>query len=469
MILDKEYFLNFNKELSNIIEKIADNDGIALVVGGAVRDYLLDNKIIKDLDIEVYNLDLNKLKNILAEFGKVNLVGKKFGVLRINRINIDWSLPRIDSSGRHPEVKIDKNLDYKVAFKRRDLTINAMGVNLNTGELIDLYNGEKDLKNKILKAVDEKLFLEDPLRFYRVMSFYGRLNMAPDENLDLLCEKIDLTGVSRERIEDEFNKLFLKSNQPSLGILWLKKINRLKEVLPEVYNLIGVPQSKVYHPEGDVFVHTMQTLDIAANLKYDSEQDKFIIMWAILCHDLGKFNTTEKVNDSYRSYGHELTGVTLSENLLKKISENKGLLKKVKKLVRYHMMPGQLVRQDSKDAAYKRLAKKLEHENLSLELLAKLAYADLLGRKNLKNFNKENKDLLNNNKKLIDQFINKINNLKINKFPEPAVLTGKDLIDLNLAEPGKKMGDILAKAYKLQIENNILDKKEIIKKIFKNK
>jgi tRNA nucleotidyltransferase (CCA-adding enzyme) len=254
--------LKQNPLIIQIVKSIAQNNAKAYLVGGAVRDLLLDIAV-KDLDIEVHGLAPKELEKILSRFGPVSLVGKSYGVFRLHGLDADWSVPRSDASGRKPEVKIDPYMSLKDAFRRRDLTINAMGMDLTNFGLVDPFGGYNDLKNKILRATDAKLFLEDPLRFFRVMQFIGRFQMRPDDELNKICSEMRIKDVSIERIDQEFAKLFLKSNKPSLGIRWLKFINRLKEILPELYATIGVEQNPQWHPEGDVFEHTMQSLDAA--------------------------------------------------------------------------------------------------------------------------------------------------------------------------------------------------------------
>src|SRR5581483_2368303 len=178
----------------------------------------------------------------LSLYGPVSLVGKVFGVFRIHGLDIDWSLPRSDSSGRKPEVQIDPFMGYKEAFARRDLTINAMGIDLVSHALIDPFNGCADLKAGILRAPDAAFFVQDPLRFYRVMQFIGRFGYRPDDELNRICASMDIATVSRERIEVEFEKLFLRSEQPSLGLRWIEKLGRMREVLPELAATVGVMQ-----------------------------------------------------------------------------------------------------------------------------------------------------------------------------------------------------------------------------------
>lgn len=489
-------------ELKTIIVQLTQIPGVrVLLVGGAVRDILLGGIELKDLDLEVYGLSLAQLETELSKFGTVILVGQAFGVLRLAHLNIDWSLPRSDSAGRKPAVQVGPNLSLQVAFRRRDLTINAMGVNLATGELIDLYGGQQDLKQKVLRAVDPELFSEDPLRFFRVMSFIGRFEFQPDLILNNLCKTMDLTKISRERIEQEFQKLFLKAQRPSLGIRWLQAIGRLKDILPELYNTVGVPQNIKWHPEGDVFEHSMQALDaVICQLNSDNSKEnnnpksleitnindsvdnfvssaesavipkvskrdlaelRVLLCWAAICHDLGKAVTTKSIDGLYRSFGHEVAGVELSKNLLKRVTEQKDLLKTVPKLVLYHMRPGQYVVQKVRASTYKKLALQLAPD-ASLFLLAQLSRADRAGR---------NGDGSQMPLKIIDQdildFIARAQLLNIVLAPELPVLTGQDILALNLVATGPELGAFLARAYDIQIMQGIKDKAVLLQKLAK--
>lgn len=443
--------LDENPLIQNIVNAIAQANGRAILVGGAVRDLLLGLPI-KDLDIEVHGLTSDALEKILKFFGPVSLVGKSFGVFRLHGLDIDWSLPRKDSEGRKPIVEVDPFLSIENAFKRRDLTINAMGIDLVTHELIDPFNGQSDLQHGILRATDKDFFIQDPLRFYRVMQFIGRFQMQPDEELNNICANMDIANISRERIEEEFEKLFLKSKKPSLGIKWLDQINRLNEVLPEVYNLKNVPQEPSWHPEGDVFEHTMQAIDSAANLNYEMQNDKLILCYAALCHDLGKTITTEMIDGKYKSHGHEFESEILAKILLARITNNIDLKRTILKLVKYHMQPSQLIKNKAKDAAYKRLAMKLSPET-NLDMLSKLFKVDRLGR------NPKKGEPLIGPDKDVEAFINKIKDLNILYKPQDALLHGKDLIEY--IQPGPELGEILHEAYKIQIDEDIQDKEEL--------
>ncbi len=446
--------LNQYSLLHSIINSIVKADGIILLVGGAVRDLLLGLSV-KDLDCEVHGISLDNLEQLLGKFGIVSLVGKQFGVLRLHGLNIDWSVPRNDSSGRKPTVVLDPSLSIEEAFRRRDLTINAMGINLSTYELIDPFNGLHDLQRHILRTPDPALFVQDPLRFFRVMQFVGRFQMNPDATLNQICSNMDISGVSRERIEHEFKKLLLQSKRPSLGLVWLDTIGRLADVLPELAVTKNISQEPKWHPEGDVFEHSKQSLDAAAALSYDDQQEKLIILYAALCHDLGKATTTEIIDHKVRSFDHAQEGAIITKKLLQRITNNKELIDDVCILVRYHMQPTQLVLQHSTLAAYKRLAQKLAP--LTLNMLAKLALADKRGR------NQHKGTPLTVDVPEIDQFLIMAQKANVLTCVEQPLLQGKDLLDV--IPPGPLLGAMVKKAYQVQIEENIHNKEELKERI----
>ncbi len=476
--------LKIFENIKPILLSIINSGGIPYLVGGTVRDIILKVDV-KDVDIEVHKISLSDLEKVLKSFGHVRIVGKKFGVLRIDGIDIDWSLPRKDSKGRKPKVEIDPEMTINNALRRRDLTMNAMAIDLrellpvrpersrrmagvqhekidfDQATIIDPYNGIKDLKNKILRVVDEELFLEDPLRFFRVMQFIGRFEMMPDEKLNEICKKMDLrdltTGkiVSKERIFEEIKKLFLKSKKPSLAFRWLKEISRLKDIFPEIYNLVGVEQKKEYHPEGDVFEHTMQAIDAAVAFnKYDNEDEKLLIIFSVLCHDFGKPETTDK---DLSAKGHEKAGVEIAKKFLKRITDNKLLIDGICKLVLYHMRPSLFVADKAKLKAYKRLAIKLSPQ-VNMRQLALVAMFDKRGRNP-----KKGKPLGDVYKEQFDDFLKMAKQAKIDKGPEKPVLLGKHILDV--IEPGPQMGMILKRAYEIQIEENITDVEELKKRV----
>lgn len=443
-----------------IVNAISDNKGRALLVGGAVRDMVM-NVPIKDVDIEVYGLTEEQLENILQQFGPVSLVGKAFGVLRIHGLDVDWSLPRADSPGRKPTVIIDPFVSVETAARRRDLTMNAMAFDLVTQELIDPCGGKADIKNKLLRTPDARFFIQDPLRFYRVMQFIGRFEMMPDDELNALCKTMDITHVSRERIEEEFKKLLLRSKRPSLGIRWLHDIGRLADVLPELADTVGIVQGTQWHPEGDVFEHSMQTLDAAVIIvkKYDDEFDKLVLLYAALCHDLGKVTTTTQVGGIIKSIGHEKDSKKFTRTMMKRITHNGDLIDAVSSLVLHHMTPLQFTSNKAKLPAYKRLANKLAH-NVNMSMLIDVCIADKRGR------NGAGHEPLTCNFPDVAEFKAKVEQAQVLVSPVRPLLKGADVLDM--VSPGPKMGQLLAYAYSIQIEKGITNKQVLKEYVMKN-
>ena len=226
---------NYPIKLDKIFDKLIQNDAKPIIVGGYVRDSLL--KIVSDdIDIEVYNIaSFEKLEDLLTEFGSVNSVGKSFGVCKLDfkGFHLDFTLPRIDNkvSVGHCgfDIKIDTSLDYKTASSRRDFTINTIGYDIASRSLLDPFDGITDLKNKVLKVVDAKKFAQDPLRVLRAMQFCARFELKADEQLISICKDMChnhlLEELAQERLFEEFKKLLLKSEKPSIGLEFLKQID----------------------------------------------------------------------------------------------------------------------------------------------------------------------------------------------------------------------------------------------------
>jgi len=244
--------------LIDILIKLQENGYRPYLVGGCVRDFFL-NKQIKDFDVEVFDLDnLQNIIPILEQFGSVNSVGKSFGVLKLssNDFEFDFSLPRIEEkvgkSHRDFIVTTDSKLTFKEAAKRRDFTINAIGYDYFKDEFIDPFNGIDDLKNRTLKHIDEKTFVEDSLRVYRSVQFASRFEFKIDENTKILCKKIVSSGelkfLPKARVFEELKKLFLKSKKPSLGLNLLKEFNimNIEQNLEEIDNLAFILKDKNY-------------------------------------------------------------------------------------------------------------------------------------------------------------------------------------------------------------------------------
>lgn len=224
--------------LDKIFEKLNNYSIKPIIIGGFIRDQLLEIES-KDIDIELYNVkNIDFLENILKEFGTLNEVGKSFSVIKlcIADLELDFSLPRTDSkiaSGhRGFKVTANTNLDFKTASSRRDFTINAIGYDVQEQKILDPFGGIEDLYNKRLKAVELKKFGEDPLRVFRAIQFASRFDLQIDEKLLIRCQTMvdqeELSSLSKERIFTEMQKLLLKSATPSSGFILIKQLGLFK-------------------------------------------------------------------------------------------------------------------------------------------------------------------------------------------------------------------------------------------------
>ncbi|MBU0720036.1 HD domain-containing protein [bacterium] len=451
--------IDYPNILDEIFYKMQSLHAKPIIIGGYIRDNILQfyskgqdysqkSGSSKDIDIEVYGLSsFSELEDILKEFGKINTVGKSFGVCKLNieNMDLDFSLPRLDnhiSAGhRGFEISLKPDLDFKSAIQRRDFTINAIGFDVLEKKIIDPYNGISDLKNKILKAVDKTTFVEDPLRILRAVQFCARFDLDMDEELKTLCrEMIEsdlLVTLSKERIFEEIKKLLLKSNTPSVGFEILRQLGALK-YFPELEAIIGVQQNPVYHPEGDVWTHTMLTLDAMTRLKTDDDKTNLVLMLAALCHDFGKAVTTKEKMGVITSISHETAGLIPAKNFIRRLSNQNELIERVLPLIQYHLMVTQLYEQKSKDSALLRLATKVNMQELLL-----LSRADFLGRTT-----EESKSGVY---KAGDAIQKRVKNLDILHKKVPPLLQGRDIMACGIS-PSKEFSKILDSAYEAQMD-----------------
>ena len=441
-------------DLLDIARAIREAGGRALVVGGYVRDQLR-GQTSKDIDVEVYGLALDALELLLARFGSVLTIGRSFGVLRLKELNVDFSLPRRDSKSdighRGFVVTTDPGLDFATAARRRDLTINSLGLDPLTRELLDPHGGQQDLERGILRATDAAHFGEDPLRGLRVAQFAARFDMQADEQLCALCAGLDLSELSPERIYGEFSKLLLEAARPSIGLAFLHRTNLLR-FFPELAALIGVDQDPEWHPEGDVWVHTLMVVDEAAALR-DHTADDAALMFGALCHDLGKPATTVVKRGHIRSPGHDVEGVAFAQQFLGRLRAPNQLVTRVCALVEHHLAPALFIKNGAGAKGYRRLARKLDAAGVDVNLLLKVAHADHLGR--------TTSEALARKFPAGDEFLQNAKALSIDReAPKDAVL-GRHLLARGL-DPGPHFAVLLERCRALQDEHGLTDPETIL-------
>jgi len=440
-----------------IARAVAYAGGRAYVVGGYVRDHLLDRPC-EDVDVEILGLGDEVFEALLAHFGEPFRSGRSFDVLRIRGLDADFSL--VEGAGGTPS-------DFARAALRRDLTINAIALDPLTGEILDPHGGRDDLAAGILRATDPTRFGDDPLRALRVGYFHALLDMRIDPELSELCAAQDLSSISPERVYQEMRKLLLRTDHPSRAFRLLDE-TRLLRFMPELDALPGVPQDPEWHPEGDVWVHTLMALDQAALLRGSTAQeeshdgdeaDDLALMLGTLCHDLGKPLTTETTDGRVRSPNHCRAGLAPTESLLTRWRAPHRLVERVLALVDHHLAPAQFVAQRSGPRGYRRLSRNLERAGVSLELLTRVARADHLGRTTEEALRGEFPDG--------DRFLARAAELAVERRGPVDVVQGRHLIARGLV-PGPEFGSILERCREVQDESGESDPASILDRVLRH-
>jgi putative nucleotidyltransferase with HDIG domain len=331
-------------------------------VGGAVRDkYISPILPDKDKDYLVTGIPLEELCSFLCRFGKVDLVGKSFGVIKFSpsrKFNgeqiFDVAIPRkeISTGVGHKDFKVeyDHNLKVEDDLNRRDFTINAMAEDLSTGKLVDPLDGRKDIKKRLIRITHPGSFKEDPLRMLRAIQFSARFEFELEENtFKSLKENVELIAtISAERIQEELNKLLLKAKYPSSGFRLMQKVGLLEKILPELSSCVGVEQPGGYHTY-DVFEHSILTVDNAPR--------DLVIRLAALFHDISKPETRVLVQDGATFYGHEKRGSKLTQRILSRLRYSNQIIDQVSLLVDKHMFTTGVT-----DKGVRRLIRKMGEE-----------------------------------------------------------------------------------------------------------
>lgn len=429
---------DLRQALDLVCRSVRRAGGRALLVGGSVRDALLGLPV-EDLDFEVFGLEPERLRSVLDKHFRLDLVGRSFGVIKIRRLPIDVALPRRESKRglghRGFEVHSDPHLPFAEAAARRDFTVNAMGWDPLDDELLDPWGGRRDLQAGVLRHVSPK-FSEDPLRVLRGMQFSARFDLEPAAETVSLCRRIDPEGLAAERLFDEWRKLVLKGRRISRGLRFLRDTGWVRHT-PELEALIHCPQDPRWHPEGDVWTHTLHVMDAYAEERVGDEEEDLVVGLAALCHDLGKPATTRFQDGRWRSRGHEEAGEEPTRGFLSRLVAGRRLADDVVPLVREHMKPYQLWRDRASSAAIRRLADRAGR----IDRLIRVCRADHAGRP----------------PKVFDGFPagewlrRKAEEMHVERSaPEPLVL-GRHLIDLGL-EPGPRFGPILDAAFQAQLD-----------------
>lgn len=444
--------IEFPDELASIL---AETPALskACLVGGCVRDALLGLPV-KDYDIECFGVSYEDLAADLQRWGRTDLVGKSFGVIKLTTrsgLEYDFAVPRRDNKTgighKGFEVRFDPDITPEEASSRRDFTINSLMYDPRAKQVLDFHGGEQDLRDRRLKHTSDA-FPEDPLRVLRGMQFAGRFELVGDPATVELCREIKHTfpELPVDRVREEWFKWALKSRRPSLGIRFLEDSGWL-EHFPEIAALRRTEQDPIWHPEGDVLAHTCHCLDAAVELAEWQAADaefRIAVMFGVLAHDFGKPETTYREFKHDRecvvSPGHDETGVPLTESFLERIGAPNALKKQVPPLVRCHLAH----LQDITPRSVRRLARRLAPA--TIEELCAVIQADHNGRP--PNPPTTPDGLLRLRSQAAE--------LKLEAAAPKPVVLGRHLIDLGL-KPGPEFSRILAAAFEAQLEGKFQD------------
>jgi len=436
-----------------IAEAVRREGGRALIVGGWVRDRLLGLDESKDIDIEVYGVPGDRLRTLLESLGRVETVGESFQVYKCG--DIDVSLPRRESkAGRGHRgfvVSGDPSMSIEDAARRRDFTVNAIAHDPLTQEYLDPFNGRRDLHDRVLRVVDAATFGDDSLRVLRAVQFAARFDLTLEPASHDLCRRIPLDDLPAERVWGEFEKL-LGAPRPSAGLALALDLGVIERVFPEVHALVGCPQEPEWHPEGDVWVHTLQVVDQARTRVDDLPRPQRVaVMLGAVCHDLGKPATTAFSDGRIRSIDHEEQGVAPATRVLDRLNihslDGYDVRAQVLGMTAQHLKPGMWFKAPNPvgDGAFRRLALKVD-----LELLARLAKADCLGREPGV-FNCQ----------AMDWFLDRARALGVQHEAPAPILLGRHLLDLGM-RPGPQMGTVLKAVYERQLDGHVTTLDEAI-------
>ncbi len=429
-----------------IARAVKDEGGRALFVGGWVRDRLLGIPS-KDVDVEVFGVPAGRLREILQRFGSLNVVGESFTVFKV--ADVDVALPRRDSKvgagHRGFEVTGDPSMSIEEAARRRDFTVNAVAWDPLGEEYLDPFDGRTDLlERKLLRAVDPRTFADDSLRVLRGVQFAGRFGLEMDPGTIELCRRLPLDDLPAERVWGEVEKLLLRAPRPSKGFELALELGVIDRLFPEMRAMVGCPQEPEWHPEGDVWVHTLMVIDQARTRIDDLDKPKQVtVMLGAVCHDFGKPPTTAVLDGRIRSMEHEQEGVPPTLALLDRLNVHSiggfDVRGQVVGIVANHLAPNAFFKSKTPvgDGAFRRLSQKVD-----LELLARVAESDCLGRTG--KFDCSG----------IRWFIERARALGVEHAPPEPIVKGRHLLELGVP-PGPGMGRLLKEVYQRQLDGRV--------------
>ena len=444
-----------NITLLSVLKELTKSGFEPILIGGCVRDKFMDIEP-KDIDVEVHGCTVDQLDKILSKLGKVDAVGKSFGILKFKKdgVEFDFSVPRKENRigvGHKDFEVILEPMTKKEAALRRDFTFNALGFDPLTNTLFDFFGGLEDLKNGIIRHTSDK-FKEDPLRILRGMGFQSRFGftVAP-ETFEVMREmSLELCHLPKERLSEEFMKWSIKGKHPELIFDFLRESGSMV-VIPELGLLKDTEQDPIWHPEGVVEIHEKLTMVRMLSICeregiVGDEKAKF--MFTMLLHDIAKPQTTEHEEKGGRicvtSKGHEGLGAVMAEEILNRIGIKPVIVEQIVKLIKFHLAHVNIFSINSLSSRKKALLKlsKNIHPSTIRDLLF-VVEADALGRENV------DEERILKVRTEIEEVWNLAKTLHVTTEQRKSILMGRHLIERGL-KPSLKFGEILKKADEAQ-------------------
>lgn len=451
--MNQELELNIKEKISHLkvidtISKVAELvDVNVYAVGGFVRDIIL-NRERNDLDILVIGNGTDFAKNVADGLGITNVsYFKNFGTAHFDYqgMNVEFVGARKESYDRNTRKPIVEDGTFDEDISRRDFTINTLAISLNKnefGKLIDKYDGLSDIKNERIKTPLNplKTFDDDPLRIMRAFRFASQLNFNVDESIIKAAYEMRnrLSIVSQERTTDEFLKI-LTSPKPSVGLKLLFDSGVLEIVFPEIAIMAGVDQRKDYHHK-DVFLHTLQVVD-----NISKETENVWLRFAALVHDIAKPPTKKFVEGiGWTFHGHEDLGARMMKKIFHRMKLPLHQLDYIQKLVRLHLRPIALAKEEVTDSAIRRF---VVNAGEDLEDLIVLCRADITSKNPIKV-----EKYLGNYERVMQKVRDVKERDQLREFQSP--VRGEEIMQICNLKPSRKVGEI-----KTAIEDAILDGK----------
>ena len=447
---------NKNFKLFKIISKVAqENNQTVYIVGGYVRDLLMQRKAPTDIDFVTEQNGIELAKAVGKELGDLKVsVFKTYGTAMIKYKDLDLEFvgarkESYSEDSRKPAVEAGTLEDDQ---KRRDFTVNALAISLNEenfGELIDPFNGREDMLNKILRTPLEpaQTYSDDPLRMMRAIRFASVLHFEIEKNsLEAIKQEAErIKIVSMERIMVEFNKIML-SEKPSVGLKLMEETTLLEKIIPELTALRGIEEVEG-QTHKDNFWHTLEVVD-----NISKNTDNLWLRWAALLHDIGKAPTKKFVEKiGWTFHGHEFLGSKMVKNLFSRLKLPLGTdMKYVQKMVKLSSRPIALIDDGTSDSALRRL---LFDAGEDLEDLFTLCKADIT----TKNASKQEKF-----KKNFEYVAKKIKEVEekdhVRNFQPP--ISGEEIMEMFQLKPGREIGILKEKVKEAILEGEIANDKD---------